>query len=68
MSVVKEVPVYTPDSLLVDPCEPIGAGDTIRTLAKGYITNTSCIGEYRLLLDKQRQHKEKMRLIYDNAK
>lgn len=60
-----EKPVLTPDSLLVDPCEAIGAGDTVRSLAKGYISNTSCIGEYKLLLNKQRKHKVEMETIYN---
>lgn len=53
----KEVPVLVPDTLLVDPCEATGAGDTVKSLAKGYVKNTGCIREYRLLLEKQRKHK-----------
>ena len=53
----KEVPVLFPDALLVDPCEATGAGDTVKSLAKGYVKNTGCIREYRLLLNKQREHK-----------
>lgn len=60
----KEVPVTTPKSLLVDPCEPVGAGDSIRTLAKGYVANTSCLGQYRLLFEKQRKHKELTEKLY----
>lgn len=54
----------TPESLLVDPCEPMSAGDTARLLARGYVANTSCLGQYKLLLDKQRRHKQEMELIY----
>jgi hypothetical protein len=32
--VQKEVLVTIPESLLVDPCEAIGAGDTVRSLAR----------------------------------
>lgn len=60
-----EKPVLTPDSLLVDPCEAIGAGYTVRSLAKGYVSNTSCIGEYKLLLNKQRQFKKEAEVIYN---
>ena len=56
----------TPESLLVDPCEATGAGDTVRLLAKGYVANTSCLGQYRLLLEKQRRHRDEMRKIYGN--
>jgi hypothetical protein len=57
--------VLTPDSLLVDPCKAIGAGDSVRSLARGYISNTSCIAEYKLLLEKQRKHKVEMQGIYN---
>lgn len=56
--------VLTPDNLLVDPCVPIGAGETVRSLVKGYVKNTSCIGEYQLLLEKQRKHKLSMEKLY----
>ena len=65
--VPKEVPVLTPDTLLVDPCEPVGAGDTIRTLAKGYVKNTGCIREYRLLLEKQRKHKNQIEDLFKDG-
>lgn len=56
----------TPDSLLVDPCNVIGAGDTVRSLAKGYVVSVSCVREYQLLLEKQRRHKKEMEKVYDN--
>lgn len=62
--VPKEVLVLTPDSLLVDPCEAVGAGDTVRSLAKGYVKNTGCIREYKLLLEKQRKHKSEVEAVY----
>ena len=55
----------TPESLLIDPCEPLGAGDTARLIAKGYAANTSCLGQYKLLLEKQRRHRDEMELIYE---
>lgn len=54
-----------PESLLIDPCEAISAGDTVRSLARGYVANTSCLGQYKLLLEKQRRHKKEMELIYE---
>ena len=62
---VKEVNVPIPESLLVDPCEPKGAGYTIRSLASGYVSNTSCIGQYRLLLIKQRKYREEVMKVYE---
>lgn len=61
----KEVAVLTPDSLMVDPCEPVGAGETVRSLARGYVKNTGCIREYKLLLDKQRKFKLEAESIYN---
>jgi len=66
VTVVKEVIVTNPDSLLVDPCNVIGAGDTVRSLAKGYVVSVSCVREYQLLLEKQRRHKAEVSKIYDN--
>lgn len=54
-----------PDSLLVEPCEAIEAGDTVRSLAKGYVTNTSCVGQYMLLLEKQREYKTEIEAVYN---
>ena len=63
---VKEVPVLTPSSLMVDPCEPKGVGYTVRSLASGYVSNTSCLGQYRLLLIKQRKYREEVIKVYGN--
>ena len=61
----RDVLVLTPDSLLIDPCEATAAGDTVRTLAKGYVANTNCIGQYKSLLKKQREHKSKVEALYN---
>ena len=65
--VYKEKIVLTPDSLLVHPCEATGAGDTVRSLARGYVKNTTCIGEYKLLLDKIIKHKSQVGKIYKDG-
>src|SRR5690606_10099412 len=54
----------TPDSLLVDPCSPKEAGYTVRSLARGYVENTTCIRMYRILLEKQRKHKQQVMELY----
>jgi len=54
----QEVNLYTPDSFLVDPCKVTPAGETVRTLARGYISNTSCLKQYQLLIQKQRDWKK----------
>lgn len=58
----------TPDSLLVDPCKVIPAGDTVRSLAKGYVHNTNCVFQYKMLLDKQREHKARSTELYKNGR
>jgi hypothetical protein len=57
----------TPDNLLVDPCVAKEAGRSVRSLAKGYVENTSCIHKYKLLLEKQRKHKDEIRALYDTT-
>lgn len=65
MTVYKDRVHVMPDSLLVEPCEAIEAGDTVRSLAKGYVTNTSCVGQYMLLLEKQREYKTEIEAVYN---
>lgn len=60
------MPVPIPESLLVDPCEPKGAGYTVASLAGGYVTNTSCLGQYKLLLQNQRKYVEEVSKVYGN--
>lgn len=68
MTVYKDKVHVMPDSLLNDPCEVIEAGETLRSLAKGYVTNTSCVGKYMLLLDKQRKYKIDIEKLYGDQK
>lgn len=57
--------MLTPDSLLVDPCEAVEAGETVRSLARGYVSNTNCVRQYKKLLIKQREHKQKTEALYN---
>jgi hypothetical protein len=57
-----------PNSLMVDPCGVTSAGDTVRSLSIGYVKNTGCVFDYKLLLEKQRQWTEKQRGLYDTVK
>lgn len=61
----KEMLATLPDSLIIDPCGPTGAGETVRSLAKAYIKNNGCIREYKLLLQKQREYKKKVEALYN---
>jgi hypothetical protein len=47
-----------------DPCGAIKAGDTVRSLAKGYVNNTGCVFDYKLLLEKQRKWKLEQEKLY----
>lgn len=64
----REVLVLTPDALLEEPCKASPAGDSVKTLAKAYVQNTSCIGLYKKLLDKQIEHKHKMQELYKDGR
>lgn len=46
---MKIVPL--PDSLVQHPCEVVGPGDTVDDLIRGYVLNTSCVGEYKITVD-----------------
>lgn len=48
----------TPDTLLSSPCKGIQAGDTVGSLARGYVVNTNCLAQYERLLIKQREYKK----------
>jgi hypothetical protein len=61
----KEVPVLTPDFLLLHPCQAQASGDTVRSLAKAYVKNNSCIEQYRLLVEKQIKHKQETKALFD---
>lgn len=45
-----------PEGLVQSPCIPVGAGETLESLAKGYIKNTSCIGQYEGNLESIRKY------------
>lgn len=57
-----------PNSLMVDPCGVIKAGDTVRSLAVGYVKNTRCVFDYQLLLKKQRDWKAQQEGIFKDVK
>lgn len=56
-----------PDNLLQSPCGAIKSGDTLRSLAKGYVKNTGCVFDYELLLEKQNKWQAQQKELY-NAK
>lgn len=60
--------MFLPDNLMQDPCGAIKAGETVRSLAKGYVANTGCVFDYKLLLEKQRKWKSEQGKVYDTAK
>jgi hypothetical protein len=62
------MPVFPPDNLMQDPCGAIKAGDTVRSLAKGYVANTGCVFDYKLLLEKQRKWKAEQQGLFKDVK
>jgi hypothetical protein len=46
------------------PCTVIGAGVSLGSLTRGYLQNTSCVGDYYLLIEKQREWTNEVRKIY----
>lgn len=56
--------VYPPDNLLIDPCKATPPGDSLVELALGYNKNTSCIGLYKLQINKIRENKKKQEALY----
>lgn len=57
--------VYPPDSLLTVPCKATPPGESLLDLARGYNKNTSCIGLYKLQLDKIIENKKKQEALYN---
>jgi len=55
----------TPDYLMYPPCRAIEAGETVGSLAEGYIHNTFCIKSYEALLDSQKEYKREVQSIYN---
>lgn len=60
--------MFLPDTLMIHPCKAEAAGDTVRSLAKAYVKNNSCIEQYKLLIEKQIKHKKETKVLYDGRK
>ena len=61
----EEVAVLPPDNLLIFPCNTSEAGETVRSLAKGYIENKSCVNKYKQSLDSLKRWKVEQEKIYN---
>lgn len=57
-----------PDNLLQSPCGAIKSGDSLRSLAKGYVKNTGCIFDYELLLEKQNKWQTQQKELFKDVK
>ena len=64
--IIKEVdkPILPPDSLLLSPCDPIDAGETVRSLGKGYVENTSCVYQHKTTLQSLQEWKKQKEELY----
>lgn len=60
--------MFPPDNLLVSPCDPSEAGVTVRSLAKGYIENRSCINMHKQSLESLTKWKTEQGAIFKNDK
>lgn len=60
-----EIPAPLPEHLLVQPCDAVGAGKTVTSLAKGYTKNTICIGEFKNTLSGIKSYNDKQKEIRD---
>lgn len=56
-----EVNAPIPEPLLHHPCEPVAAGNSLNSLAKGYVANTFCIGEYKAVVTGLEKYNKAMR-------
>ena len=57
--------VQPPVNLLSDPCNAVEAGETLKSLASAYMENTSCVGEYRIRMQKLREWNQEQSVIYN---
>lgn len=60
--------VPMPSSLLQAPCGAVKAGETVRSLAKGYVVNTACVFDYELLLKKQNEWQDAQKELFKDVK
>lgn len=61
----------TPNTLVYHPCEPVGVGVGLVGLERGYVKNTTCVGEYKSVIDGILQYNnsiENMNKDRENAK
>jgi len=59
------VNVFPPSSLLVNPCKPRPAGESLIDLAIAQNTNISCIGKWEKQMDKIRENVKKQKELYN---
>lgn len=57
--------VVPPNSLLIDPCKAVPAGESLIDLAKSYNSNVGCIGMYKKQMQKIRDNKAKQEALYN---
>ena len=63
MSGEKIAPVPIPDSLFYYPCDPVAPGKTKSSLARAYVKNTTCIGEYKITIDGIKEYNDKLKQL-----
>ncbi|MNQ43063.1 hypothetical protein D3C85_567790 [compost metagenome] len=61
-----------PESLLINVCDAASPEDetgniTVRSLAKAYVKNNSCIKQHHILIQKQIEYKRSMEATYGSG-
>ncbi len=56
--------VRPPNNLLVSPCKATEAGDTVSTLAEGYVANTGCLHQFEGRIESLRKWKVEQEVLY----
>jgi hypothetical protein len=57
--------VFPPDNLLVNPCKPVSAGESLIDLAIAQNTNVGCIAKWENQMNKIRDNKKKQEALYN---
>ncbi len=56
--------VFPPDNLLISPCKPTPAGESLIDLAIAQNTNVGCIAKWQKQMQKIRDNKVKQEALY----
>ena len=58
-----EIPAPLPDSIISFPCDVVGPGTTVTSLAQGYSENTICAGKFKSIVEGIKSYNEKTKQL-----